>query len=101
MHEEAGEDLFEGALPIAESEGVFRWDRFQLAVAELGDLTEGLARGRELLDHGAQIDGVCRVLVFVLGCAGPVFGLVCGSVAEGSEEPGDAMSCVLGGLVGG
>jgi hypothetical protein len=35
--EEAGQNLFEGALPVAEPEAVVWWDRIQLAVGELGD----------------------------------------------------------------
>ena len=45
MLEEAGEDLFEGALPVAEPEAAVRRDRVQLAVGELRDPAEGGAGG--------------------------------------------------------
>ena len=66
MLEEACEDLFEGALPVAESEAAVGWDRSQLAVGQLRDPAEGGAGGCELLDHGAEVDVVCRVVVVVL-----------------------------------
>jgi hypothetical protein len=50
MLQEAREDLFECAFPVAESEAVLRWDRVQLAVGQRGNPTEGVARGGELCD---------------------------------------------------
>jgi hypothetical protein len=42
--QEAREDLFEGALPVAEPEAVLRWDRVQLAVGQLSEPAQGVGR---------------------------------------------------------
>jgi hypothetical protein len=89
--EEAGQNLFEGALPVAEPETIPSWDRIQLAVGERGDSPEGVARGRELRDDHGEIDVVGRVPVVVLAGFPVVFEVATGSVAEGPEKPRDAM----------
>src|SRR5579872_542423 len=96
MLEQAGEDLREGALPVAEPEAVLRRDRVQLAVGELSDSAERVARGIELLDHRVDVDVVCAVAVVVLSSAVLVVGVVLRSVAERAEESGDAMPVVRG-----
>jgi hypothetical protein len=45
MLQETGEDLFEGALPVAESEAPIGWDRIQLGVCQHPDPAEGGAGG--------------------------------------------------------
>src|SRR5580704_12570683 len=45
VFEKACEDVFEGALPVAEPEAVLRWDRVQLGVAQLGDPPERITGG--------------------------------------------------------
>ena len=101
MLEQAGEDLFEGALTVAEAEAVLRRDLVQLAVGELGDPAEGVTGGVELFDHGVEVDVVGGVAVVVLVGAVVVVGVVFGSVAERAEESRDAMPAVRGWLVGG
>ena len=46
VSEEAGEDLVERALAVAEAEAVLWRDRVELAVGEHGDSVEGAAGGR-------------------------------------------------------
>jgi hypothetical protein len=68
-----------------------RRDLVELAIGELGDPAEGIARSSQLLDDGIEVDVVCRVAVVVLigavvtgarrGCRRLV-----GSVAEGAQE---------------
>ena len=89
MFEEAGEDLFEGALPVAEPEAVLRWDRVQLSVGQRGDPAERVAGCCELLEHGAWVEGVCRVVLVVAGDRALV--VFCGSMADGAQEARDAM----------
>ena len=94
--QQAGQDLFEGALPVEEPEAVLRWDRIQLAVGELGDPAEGVAGGSELLGHDVNVDVLGGVLVLVLAGTGSIFGVVRGSVTHGAKEPRDAMTARLG-----
>lgn len=56
MLDEARQDLFDGALPVAEPEAAVRWDRSQLAVGQFSDPAEGVAGVCELLEHGAEVD---------------------------------------------
>src|SRR3979411_1992403 len=99
MLEEACEDLFGRALPVAEPEAVVPRDRVQLAIGQLGNSAEGLARGCELLVHDGEIDVFRRVLVLVLAGSRSVFGGLRGSVAEGAKESRHAMAAARGRFV--
>jgi hypothetical protein len=42
--QQAREDLFEASVPVAEPESAFWWDRVELAICEISDLPDALAR---------------------------------------------------------